>query len=74
MNFKKWLMEVGGSGGVGGGLTPPVESPARYVGAFAVHHGKSEADPKDQNGTLPPVPQNKEKGILIRRKKTLSKP
>ena len=68
MNFKKWLVEIG----VSGGLTPPVESPARYVGAFAVHHGKSEADPKNQNGTLPPVPQKN--GIPIRRKKTLMKP
>jgi len=70
VNFKKWLVEIG----VSGGLVPPLESPTEYVGAFADYRGKSEADPKNQNGTLPPVPQNKEKGIPIRRKKTLVKP
>ena len=70
MNFKKWLLEVG----VSGGLPPPLESPTGYAGAFGDYHGKSEADPKNQNGTLPPVPQNKEKSILARRKKTLAKP
>ena len=68
MNFKKWLVEIG----VSGGLVPPLESPTGYVGAWADYRGKSEADPKNQNGTLPPVPQKK--GIPIRRKKTLMKP
>ena len=55
--------------GVSGGLAPPLENPTRYAGAFADSHGKSEADPKNQNGTLPPVPQKK--GIPIRRKKNI---
>lgn len=70
MNFKKWLVEIA----VSGGLSPPVENPTRYAGAFADYHGKSEADPKNQNGTLPPVPQNKKKDPLARYKKTFRKP
>jgi hypothetical protein len=65
MSFKKWLMEVGG------GLAPPVENPTRYAGAFADYHGKGGTDPRDQNGTLPPVPQ---KNTNSRRRKTLIKP
>ena len=56
MNFKKWLFEVGGSGGVGGGLSPEVEKPTSVPGAFADFHDEKERDPRNQNGKLPPVP------------------
>jgi hypothetical protein len=62
MEFKRWLLEVGGNGGSGGGLTPPVENPALRQGAFADYHGPEGVNPGDQNGKLPPI-KNKKKTI-----------
>jgi len=59
MNFRKWLFEVGVSGGVGGGLTPDVERPPADPGAFADFHDANQRDPRNPNGQLPPVPLKK---------------
>jgi len=54
MDFKSWLVEVGmGGGGVGSGMTPPLQRPD--VTAMADYHGKEQTDPRDPNGQLPPV-------------------
>lgn len=62
MEFKRWLFEVGGDGGPGGGLTPPLQNPALLQGAFADYQGPDEADPANPNGKLPPV-KNKKKAL-----------
>lgn len=59
MSFRKWLFEVGGDGGVGGGLVPILQRPDLYSGAFADYQANSEADPKNQDGKLPPVRKQK---------------
>ncbi|NBT57452.1 hypothetical protein EBT16_01590 [bacterium] len=59
MGFKKWLFEVGGGGGLGGGIAPPLQNPASNRGAFADYQGKSESDPANPNGKLPPIKKNK---------------
>ncbi len=53
MNFKKWLIEVGGSGGVGSGLTPPKQ----IVPFSAMHdyHDKDSSNSNNPNGKLPPL-------------------
>jgi hypothetical protein len=61
MGFKKWLLEVGGGGGPGGGLTPPLQNPLSNQGAFADYHGESERDPSNPDGKLPPVKKNKKR-------------
>lgn len=61
MGFKKWLLEVGGGGGPGGGLTPPLQSPLSYRGAFADYHDRSGRDPANPDGKLPPVKKQKNK-------------
>jgi hypothetical protein len=73
MEFKRWLAEVGGSGGIGGGLTPPLEKATGYSGAFADYHGKGASDPKNPNGTLPPVPQKVFRRDFKKKAKTLRK-
>lgn len=55
MNFRKWLFEVGVSGGVGSGINPAIDSPTQYQGAFADYHGEEDKDPRNPNGKLPPV-------------------
>lgn len=62
MEFKRWLAEVGGDGGPGGGLTPPLENPRLRQGAFADYHGPEDTDPANPNGKLPPV-KNKKKTL-----------
>ena len=59
MDFKKWLLEVGGGGGLGGGITPPLQNPLLYQGAFADYHGETERDPANPDGNLPPVKKNR---------------
>lgn len=59
MEFKRWLFEVGGNGGPGGGLTPPLQNPALLQGAFGDYHGPDEANPANPNGKLPPVKNRK---------------
>jgi hypothetical protein len=59
MYFRKWLFEVGGDGGVGGGLVPILQRPDLYAGAFADYHANSETNPKSQYGKLPPVRKQK---------------
>lgn len=61
MDFRKWLLEVGGGGGPGGGMTPPLQSPTSNHGAFADYHGEIESDPANPNGKLPPVKKNRKK-------------
>lgn len=64
IGFRNWL-EVGGTGGVGGGLTPPVEVPSDVATALGDYHGKEGSDPKNPAGALPPV--KKAPGKLNRR-------
>ena len=61
MGFKKWLLEVGGGGGLGGGITPPLQNPLLNQGAFADYHGETERDPANPDGKLPPVKKNRKK-------------
>lgn len=61
MGFKKWLLEVGGGGGPGGGITPPLQRPLSDHGAFADYHGETERNPANPGGKLPPVKKNKKK-------------
>lgn len=55
VEFKMWLAEVGGSGGLGGGMTPPLENPLLRAGAFMDYHDDSGKEPDNQSGELPPV-------------------
>lgn len=55
MGFKKWLIEMGLSRGLGGGLTPPMERPDLHATALADYHGKNSSDPRSPKGKLPPV-------------------
>jgi len=59
MGFKKWLLEVGGGGGPGGGMTPPLQNALLSQGAFADYHGDSDRDPANPDGKLPPVKKAK---------------
>jgi hypothetical protein len=61
MGFKKWLLEVGGGGGLCGGLTPPLQSPLSNQGAFADYHGETERDSANPDGKLPPIKKNRKK-------------
>ena len=48
-SFKQWLE-------IFGGHTPPKQDPTKVgSGAFADFHGKSDANPKNPNGQLPPL-------------------
>lgn len=62
MGFKRWLFEVGGDGGPGGGLTPPALNPALIQGAFADYQGSDGTNPSNPNGKLPPF-KNKKKAL-----------
>jgi hypothetical protein len=54
MDFKKWLCEVGmGGGGVGSGMTPPLQRPD--MSAMSDYQGPEHKDPKMQDGKLPPT-------------------
>lgn len=55
MHFRDWLLEVGGSGGVGGGLAPPRENPLISAAALSDYHGPEGSDPRNPQGMLPPV-------------------
>jgi hypothetical protein len=55
LGFKKWLFEVGSSGGVGGGLTPAVEVPSAHATALQDYHGEGSSDPENPSGSLPPI-------------------
>jgi hypothetical protein len=59
MQFKKWLLEVGGQGGPGGGLTPPLQNPLVYQGSLTDYYDDSHKDPANPNGKLPPVKKTK---------------
>jgi hypothetical protein len=60
MGFRKWLAEVGmGGGGVGSGMTPPMQAPSPT--AMADHHGEAHKNPRNQEGKLPPVQKKREK-------------
>lgn len=59
INFKKWLFEVGSTGGVGGGLTPPKENPLMTANALSDYHDEKSSDSKNPNGLLPPIKNNK---------------
>lgn len=65
MGFKKWLIEMGLSRGLGGGLTPPRERPELHATALADYHGKDSSDPKNPKGVLPPV----DKGRMVKKKR-----
>ncbi|MCK9459676.1 MAG: hypothetical protein M0R80_08560 [Proteobacteria bacterium] len=60
MRFKTWLAEVGQTGGVGGGLTPPKENPM-VAGPGAL--------PQYNNGEDPPTGWSKLKRRLKKMKK-----
>lgn len=64
MEFKRWLIEVGGNGGVGGGLTPPLENPRLRQGAFADFHSPEGTNSADPNGKLPPVKSKKKRNVF----------
>jgi len=60
MEFRRWLLEVGmGGGGVGSGMTPPLQRPDTT--AMQDYHGKEDSDPKNPNGALPPVKKRRRK-------------
>lgn len=60
MDFKRWLAEVGmGGGGVGGGMTPPIQKPE--VTALSDYHGREGSDPKNADGKLPPTKTKRKK-------------
>jgi len=60
MNFKQWLVEVGmGGGGVGGGMTPPIQKPE--VAALADYHGSESSDSRNPQGKLPPTKPKRKK-------------
>lgn len=61
MEFKRWLLEFGGDGGVGGGLVPPMQNPLSEKGAFSDHYDDSNKDSRNQNGKLPPVKKQKKR-------------
>lgn len=61
MGFKKWLLEVGGTGGLGSGISPPLLSGTTEQGAFADYYGKEDTNPQNQNGKLPPIAAKKTK-------------
>jgi hypothetical protein len=55
MHFRDWLLEVGGTGGVGGGLTPPTENPLISAAALSDYHDPESSDSRNTQGMLPPV-------------------
>lgn len=60
MEFKRWLAEVGGGGGgVGSGMTPPLQRPD--MSAMADYQGKDQSDPRNPQGKLPPTKPRKKK-------------
>lgn len=60
MDFRQWLAEVGmGGGGAGSGMTPPLQRPD--TAALSDYHGPEGADPRNQNGKLPPTKAKKKK-------------
>lgn len=61
--FKQWLLEVGmGGGGPGGGMEPPKQDPTKVAqGAFADYSDKNGTDPRNPNGTLPPIRKMKKR-------------
>lgn len=60
MEFRKWLVEVGaGGGGVGSGMTPPLQRPD--VTTMADYQGEEHRDPRNQDGKLPPVKRRRKK-------------
>lgn len=62
MGFRKWLAEVGmGGGGVGSGMTPPLQRPD--VTAMADYQGPEQRDPKNPVGKLPPTRRRKNSSV-----------
>jgi len=60
LSFKKWLETWGSTGG----QPPPKQDPTK-VGSlgFADFHGKSESDPENPEGKLPPTRKRKKRRI-----------
>lgn len=64
MGFRQWLLEVGmGGGGVGSGMTPPLQRPEPT--AMVDYLGSGHKDPRNQDGRLPPV-KTKRKRMVVR--------
>lgn len=64
MGFRKWLAEVGmGGGGVGSGMTPPLQRPD--LTAMSDYHGPGHRDPRNPNGKLPPTRRTKNSQVRV---------